>query len=127
MADDKTEPTVRLFADWLTEQRNGLLHAELTDAMHELVTAVRDHGKGGELVIKIKVKPVSKSSYDALSVSDDVIVKKPVGERGDGLFFVDSHNNLRRDNPAQPRLPLREVGKDTATEDAADGAQEATK
>lgn len=102
------EPTVRLFADWLTEQRNGLLHAELSDALNELVAAVNLTGKGGAVVLKVSVKPAAKVS-GAVVVTDDVLLKKPAGDRGDALYFVTKDNNLSRENPAQPRLPLREV------------------
>lgn len=114
------ERTVRPFADFLTEQRGGVLHAELTDALNELVAAVNEHHKGGELVLRIKVKPATKSSYGAVAVADDVTIKKPAGERAEALFFVDRDSNLTRENPQQPRLPLRDV---SAPADAADDSQ----
>lgn len=107
--DDKVR---RPFADWLLEQRQGVLHAELTEALNELVQSVNEHAKAGELTLKIKVKPATKSTMGALVVADDVAVKKPVGDRAEALYFVDRHSNLSRENPQQPRLPLREVGDD---------------
>lgn len=104
------EPTVRLFGDWLAEQRKGVLHAELSDALNELVAAVGQTGRGGDLILKVRVKPAAKMS-GAVVVTDDVVVKKPAGDRGDALYFIDKHNNLSRENPDQPRLPLREVGQ----------------
>lgn len=108
--DEKAdEKVVRPFADWLVEQRHGLLHAELTEALNELVAAVNEHAKGGELVLRVKVKPATKASHGAVAVADDVTIKKPVGDRAEALFFVDRHSNLSRENPQQPRLPLRDV------------------
>ena len=119
MADDKQ---VRPFADWLMEQRQGLLHAELTDALNELVAAVNEHSKGGELVLRVKVKPATKSSHGAVAVADDVMLKKPVGDRAEALFFVDKHSNLTRENPLQPRLPLREVPAPGASPESSEEA-----
>lgn len=123
MADD-TAPTtdedrhVRPFSEWLVSMRGGVLHSELTDALNGLVQAVTTHGKKGELVLKVEIRPATKVGGDALVVTDDVIVKEPRGSRGEALFFHDGDFNLTRENPAQPRLPL--AGVPTAPPAAAD-------
>lgn len=115
MPDD--EKVVRPFADFLIDQRGGLLHAELTDALNEVVAAVNEHGKKGEVILKITVKPATKNTHGAVAVADDVVVKKPIGDRAEALFFVDRHSNLTRENPLQPRLPLRDVSADADADD----------
>lgn len=122
MADE--EKHARPFGDFLAQQRDGQLHTELTESLHELVEAVRAHGKPGTITVVLKVKPAGRGLDNAVMVTDDVKLKKPVGERADSLFFVSTTGNLTRENPAQPRLPLREVGQSNGG-DAGD-AQEAT-
>lgn len=99
---------VRPFADWLLEQGNGATHVELTEGFNALVGAVIDHGKGGEITLSVKVKPAGKGG-NTLITTADVKVKAPRGDRPETLFFADANRNLTRENPMQPRLPLRDV------------------
>lgn len=117
--DDAMGRQVRPFADWMHEQRGGLTHAELSEAFQELIRAVSEEGKAGQLTFTVKVKPASKGQTGGpLLVTDDIKVKAPQPERAESIFFVDRDNNLRRDNPAQPRLPLKEVPPPTPAEGA---------
>lgn len=113
MAESTEDPTVeaaappkrRPFVEWLKEQRRGLTQSELTDALHEVVAAVQQHGKVGTLTLQITVRPATKNSYGAVTVSDKVTVKAPEGERDESLFFVDpASGDLIRNNPFQRDL-----------------------
>lgn len=111
---DPTSPTGELeppgrkpFAMFVQEQRGGALHAELSEALAELVAACLEHDKSGTLTLKINVAPTKAAG--TVQVSDDVTLKAPQGSRGAALFFTDSSGNLSRRNPAQPELPLREI------------------
>jgi hypothetical protein len=84
---DQTDNRARRpFASWLTEQRNGALHAELTEA-----------------------KPSAEGYH--LFVADNVKVSKPEGERPAALYFHDGQGNLSRRDPNQLTLdqPLRTI------------------
>lgn len=95
------------FAAWLQEQRNGSLHAELSEALGEVVAACGEHGKAGSVTLKLSVKP-NKDGATFL-VTDTVVMKKPDGDRPAALFFADDEGNLSRNPPRQTELPLREV------------------
>jgi hypothetical protein len=110
---EMTEGQVKPFAAFLQEHRNGLAHSEASDLLNELVQAVVETGKGGSLTMTIKVKPAGKGDHKTLFVSDDIRIKKPELERSETIFFVDDQHNLRRDDPRQPQLPLREVDRAT--------------
>lgn len=113
MTDTETdERHVRPFADWLHDQGRGVLAAELSDRLNELVEAVALHGKAGSLTLVIKVAPAGKNGHTVV-VSDEVKSKLPEGDREDSIFFVDEHCNLTRHDPRQQSLPLREVDRDT--------------
>jgi hypothetical protein len=99
--------TARPFLDLLREHRNGLTHDELTEALQEVVAAVAEERKAGKLVLTINIKPHGDG---AVMVMDDVKVTKPRPTKGGALFFVTPENNLARQDPKQPNLPLREVG-----------------
>jgi hypothetical protein len=109
-ADRHTRP----FAEWLHEQRQGALAAELSEVLNELVEAVHRHGRTGTLTLAIKVAPAGKNGHTVV-VSDEVKAKLPEGERGDSIFFVDPDMNLIRHDPNQEVLPLREVPRDPGT------------
>lgn len=104
MSDEQAQ--ARPFAGWLIEQRAGVTHAELTEAMAQVVAAVLEHGKVGELRLSLKVKRVGERMVE---VADTIVVKVPQGEREGSLFFTDLAAGLHRNDPRQPELPLREV------------------
>ena len=101
---------IRPFAEWLIEQRRGGLAVELAEGLNELVDAVQMQGKGGKLTLTIKVEPGGKGQSNIVIVTDDVAVAAPKPARDSAVYFVDGNANLSRANPAQPALPLREVG-----------------
>lgn len=106
---DADDPVVRPFADWLREQRKGLTHDELSDALHELIAAVNDTGKAGTLTLTIKVAPLGKTG-DVLQVTDAVKLTPPKRDRDASLFYTDDDGNLSKSDPNQPAFDsLREV------------------
>lgn len=102
-----SETGPRPFLDYLREHRSGLTHAELSEAMQQLVAAVVEERKGGEITLKIVVKPQGDG---AVMVTDEVKVKLPKPSKGGSLFFVTPENNLVRQDPRQSNLPLAEIG-----------------
>jgi hypothetical protein len=100
----------RPFTDVLRDARYGELHEELTNQLNELVKAVGDTNKAGQLTLTIKFKP---SSGGAIEMFDEVKLKKPELPKGSSIFFATVENNLVRNNPRQPELTgLREVASD---------------
>lgn len=99
------ERAVRPFAAWLQDHRGGRLHAELTAVLADVTDAVKAHNKAGSVTVKIDLKPQG----NMVVVSDRVTAKLPEGDPDIALYFVDDDGNLVRDDPNQPKLPLREV------------------
>lgn len=99
----------RPFTDFLREHRHGKTHDDLSVALNELVAAVAETNKGGELVLKVKIKPAGREASGAVIVTDEIQVKAPKVERGESIFFVTPENNLTRQDPNQQRTELREV------------------
>lgn len=108
--DGGTDDTpVKLFAAWLQEQRDGLLHSELSDALAEVSAAVIDLNKAGSLELKLKINPAGKGQA-AVFVTDEVKAKPPQ-DRQSMMFFSDGHGNLSRRDPNQTALPLKDVSR----------------
>ncbi len=104
-----SDPPIRAFAAWLQEQAKGATHAELGEALYDLVARVKDTGKAGTLTFTIKVEPW-KQDRGVLIVSDEIKLKLPEFARQPSIFYRDDNGNLTRENPDQPELAgLREV------------------
>lgn len=96
----------RPFADVLRELGAGSTYDDLTAQLAEVVEAVVQTRKVGELSIKLKVKPNGEGS---VIIADEIKAKVPEPARGDSVFFVTSGGSLVRQDPRQADLPLRRV------------------
>ncbi len=103
--------TTRPFAATLQEIGNGALATDLADQLQALTQAVQETGKKGTLALTITVAPIKPGQADTLVVTGEVKAKPPVGENPSAVFFPDAEGNLRRDDPNQPTLPLRELNR----------------
>lgn len=85
------------FNKTVQDMRDGQLLGMLSDKLNDVVEAVQEHGKAGELTLKLVIKP---NGDDAVTVSPKVTVKAPEATVGDAIFFVSGGNLVRR-NPRQ--------------------------
>lgn len=107
MTDNDTH--ARPFADFLREHGRGRTHDELSDALHTLISKVKDTGKAGAVSLTVKVEPMKKDDRMVV-VSDQIKVKLPEHDRPAGVWFVDKAGNLTRNDPDQLSFDsLREV------------------
>jgi hypothetical protein len=104
-----TPKEVRPFGDFLLDQRNGALAYELTEALTEIVEAVSATGKVGSLSLTLKVKPSGKGARDTMIVSDVVVVKPPLLDRPETIYFLNRDSQLVRANPDATQMILREA------------------
>lgn len=107
--DDHSDATVKPFAAVLQEVSKGHAHATLSEALRDLVNAVRDYGKAGALTVTVKVEP-TKNIAGNITVSVTHTLKLPQ-EAHSGIFFVDKAGNPVRDDPDAPTLPVRGMAK----------------
>lgn len=96
-----TEPDAMPFSVWLTEQRGGRTHRELSDALAELTDAVLATGKKGSLTLQVTLAPASDANSEALVATDKVQLKPPEPKRDGSIFFVDHAGHLTRRDPNQ--------------------------
>ncbi|MDE1896881.1 MAG: hypothetical protein KGH91_07385 [Rhodospirillales bacterium] len=108
----------RPFMDFIREQRNGVLHDELSDALQEAVAAVMNEGGTATLTLKITVKSAD-AGEGALMVKDDIITKLPKQKASGSIFFASPENNLIREDPKQHKLPLQEIKRQSDPRDIA--------
>lgn len=110
------------------------LGEELTDATNDLVHACTETGKTGEVLLRIKVKPLTGKSGQ-IELDTEVKAKLPTPTRGKTLMFATPDNNLQRENPRQQTLDgLKTADQEAESQSAelrsapsADAAKEETK
>ena len=114
------ETCVSEFLKTLRDIRRGGMIADCEAHLADLVMGVRETGRAGELLVRIKIAPASAGNVDTLVVTDDVRAKRPKPTVGSTIFFATSANTLQRNDPRQPELSgLREVVAMPAREEKA--------
>lgn len=100
----------KAFAVFLQDLRDGRVHADLSQQLEELLAKVKETGKGGELALKIKIKPATRGGdVDKVTISDLITLTLPKPERGEDFFWLTDDNDLTRNHPKQASLELRDV------------------
>lgn len=94
------------FSDVLGELQHGELLHELTLATYKIVERVMETRKPGKIKISLDFSPTGKGT---VNVAANFTVKEPEHDRETTTFFVGKDYSLQRNDPAQPKLPLREV------------------
>ena len=100
-------------ADVLRQLAGGSVYDDANAKLAEIVEAVKETRKAGELTIKLKISPNGDGS---VKVHEDVKAKVPELSRGDTVFFVTSGGILSRNDPRQGDLPLKVVKQPAAQE-----------
>ncbi len=94
------------FTDILGEIENGYFLRELTAKAFEVVRAAQETRKAGALKLSFKISPTGRGSVEIDAKMDATV---PEHDRPSTTFFVTPDGTLMRNDPNQPRLPLREV------------------
>jgi hypothetical protein len=105
-----------MFNETIVQIGNGQALRELSEALEQVVAAVRGTGKSGSLTFTLKVAPASKGATDVLMVESQVKTKLPEADRGMTIFYATQENQLVRNDPKQQMLPLRVVELEARSE-----------
>jgi len=109
---------VRPIVDTLREIRQGNCLDELSIHLNDLVAAVRETGKAGDITLKLKISPAGSGKVEAIQVDDTIILKLPELPKPSTLFFTTEDNNLQRQDPRQREMglePVPSAKKESAT------------
>lgn len=93
-----------LFNDWLARHGRGVLNAEATAALSDVVQAVSDIGKKGKITLEIVVEPAGAGGR-TVAIGGRVKAAPPSPDPELGIFYVGSSGSLHRDDPYVQRIP----------------------
>lgn len=97
------------FADNLRYLGKGAINEELTEKMAELVKSVRETGKAGEIVLKIKVGMMAAGNEDMVKLTPVVTAKIPETESPITIMYSTADGDLLREDPNKQQTELRQV------------------
>src|SRR3972149_302768 len=100
---------VRPIVDTLREIRQGNCLDELSVHLNDLVAAVRNTGKAGDVTLKLKISPAGSGKVEAIQVDDTITLRMPELPKPSTLFFTTEDNNLQRQDPRQREMGLEPV------------------
>ncbi|MDJ1132456.1 hypothetical protein [Streptomyces iconiensis] len=110
MTDQPTQqPAERAdIAAFLASHLNGRTDEELSTEFHQLLDAVRTHGKKGELRITVIVEPPANGVESApLPIGVESAVKAPKPTPVKSLYFLDEEGLPVREDPRQMAIEFR--------------------
>lgn len=89
--------------DLLRKGNRGRLLEGLERDLSECLEAVKESGKGGEIVLRIRIKPADKDTQMVI-VDPSHTARLPRRPTAPAFYFVTAHGLSERD-PRQPQLP----------------------
>jgi hypothetical protein len=94
---------MKLITDVLREYRRGSPVDQASRLLAEVVRAVDETGKAGEVTIKVKVIP-DKDGGSGKELAVEVKCKRPERDLPKAVFFSDPNGDLHRTDPAQSEM-----------------------
>jgi hypothetical protein len=101
---------MRLITDILREIRKGRCVDQATRLLAEVVRAVDETNKPGQVTITLTVKP-EKGGGSQKTIIAAVKAKKPEGDIPEAVFFSDPDGDLHRSDPSQSEMTFQEAPK----------------
>lgn len=104
---------------WLAGHLNGRTAEEISAEFHQLLDAVREHGKKGQMTITLVIEPPANGVDNApLPIGVESAVKAPKATAPKALYFLDNDGNPVRDDPRQLAIEFRTAHTTTDYKDA---------
>lgn len=103
------EPKHAGFSQQISYLNRGALDSECSEALAELIKAVRDTGKKGSITLTLNCSMLNTRDENALRISADVKTSIPKLDRAETIMFSTADGDLLRDDPKQVQMDLRVI------------------
>jgi hypothetical protein len=107
------EQNTTLFSQQLAFMGKGSIDSEITEALAEVVKAVRETDKQGTVTLTIKVAKLNKRDENAVRIIPTINNKVPKQESAESIMFSTADGDLLRDDPEQIALDLKSIPTQT--------------
>ncbi|EPI4996623.1 hypothetical protein ACVYVE_005536 [Klebsiella pneumoniae] len=97
------------FSQQLAYINKGTLDAELTEALAEVIKAVRETGKKGAVTLILNCSMLNTRDENTMKVTPKVTRTIPELDRADNIMFSTADGDLLRDDPAQVQMDLKVI------------------
>ena len=97
------------FSQQLAYINKGTLDAELTEALAEVIKAVRETGKKGAVTLTLNCSMLNTRDENTMKVTPKVTRTIPELDRADTIMFSTADGDLLRDAPAQVQMDLKVI------------------
>lgn len=98
----------------LGQVRGGVVVNEASQALQDLIAAVRDAGRKGIINLSIVVEPDSTDDR-VITMTPDYTVRPPKKKRAKGIFFVRPDGSVTKEDPAQLEMQMERQRQGIAT------------
>jgi len=95
------------FSQQLAYINRGTLDEELTEALAEVIKAVRETGKKGAVTLTLNCQMLNTRDENTMKVTPKVSRTVPELDRADTIMFATADGDLLRDDPAQTVMDLK--------------------
>lgn len=98
------------FIQTLMEMRAGAAAADCSRKLSELVAAIMETGKKGELVLKVNITPsrLNLGRVTEVEIEHTCKISKPEHSTGRSIFFTTEEGTLTREDPNQMAFEITE-------------------
>lgn len=108
---------IRSATNILTELRDGQVITELSGAIHDALSAVKEHNKGAKVILTIEIKPFNEAKLvePAITMTAEVSKTLPKEVPPSTIFFINDDGNPSRNPVRQDKLPFGVAGPTPTT------------
>lgn len=100
--------TTTPFSQHLAHLNKGLTDAELTEALADIVKAVRETRKSGKVVLTLDIQLMNNTD-EMLTLKPTITTKRPKLDSRKAIFWSTHDGDLLRNDPDQGELELKTV------------------
>ncbi|OOH89502.1 hypothetical protein BMT54_06305 [Pasteurellaceae bacterium 15-036681] len=97
------------FDQTLSKLNRGELNDELTEALAEVVKAVRSTRKQGSITLTLNVAMLNTRTEDSIKITPKVSSKIPELDREESIVFSTASGDVLFDDPNQLKMDLKAV------------------
>jgi hypothetical protein len=107
MTTQPTPPDNNACDALLRDLNKGQISQQMNQSFVQLVQAVRKHGKGGDLTLKLKIAPAQGGDANRVIITAAVTTKEPTNAPRAGIYYTTEEGRVQKNDPDQEYFNFR--------------------